>query len=494
MPPAGTAAFGVSGSLPEVCRELSGIPKTRTSESPKTASTQDFPNYSHLLSGRSQGRDLAMHVTYRSYLTAGVAALGAGAIALAPVQPIPNHLALAQDKAVATLAVNLASTIDPITPWVDTFETSLENIKALIAFNASDPAPLIRTIVANQLTYLQALPDFQFIGESIVNNIQTFFQSPWWNSEGAPIINGTLASDYISGTQTVSGLTVLYNNQRSIYNVVAPLLAAQGPEWLQPVLEFTATPYSAKAIGLLSPLLSSVVQLTRSFTAVGQYFQDGDVIGAINELINIPANVTNASLNGAGLLDLTEVVKNIVPPAIAALITSFGANLGGLISPPVPYDGSLTNANRPPTVYTAGTLFDVVQTNAVGGLAQTTGLPVGWVESVIGVKQFVAKNLLVAPPTATAAVTPKAAASSEDAAPIVDVPVVADAPEAPPAVTDVPDEVDSVAPVANEARQSAEAPAPRAVSAPGARKSAAAGNDTGSARASHKGVRGKHTR
>ena len=47
----------------------------------------------------------------------------------------------------------------------------------------------------------------------------------------------------------------------------------------------------------------------------GSAFQDGDVIGAINELINIPANVTNASLNGAGLLDLTEVVKNIVPPA-----------------------------------------------------------------------------------------------------------------------------------------------------------------------------------
>ena len=443
-----------------------------------------------------------MHVTYRSYLTAGVAALGAGAIALAPVQPIPNHLALAQDKAVATLAVNLASSIDPITPWVDTFETSLDNIKTLIAFYASDPFPLIRTIGANQLTYLQALPDFQFIGQSILNTIQTFFQSPWWNSEGTPIINGTLASEYISGTQTVSGLTVLYNNQRSIYSVVAPLLAAQGPEWLQPVLEFTATPYSAKAIGLLSPLLSSVVQLTRSFTAVGQYFQDGDVIGAINELINIPANVTNASLNGAGLLDLTEVVKNIVPPAIASLITSFGVNLGGLISPPVPYNGSLTNAKNPPTVYTGGTLFDVVQTNAVGGLAQTTGLPVGWVESVIGTSQFVAKNLLVAPPTATAAVTPKAAASSEDPAPVVDVPVVADAPEAPPAVTDVPgevesaapDEVDSAAPVENEARQSAEAPAPRAVSAPGARKSAAAGNDTGSARASHKGVRGKHTR
>ena len=343
-----------------------------------------------------------MHVTYRSSLTAGVAALGAGAIALTPVQPIPTHLALAQERAVSNLSVNLASAIDPITPWVDTVTTSVENIKALIAFSAEQPAPLLHTFIANQLTYLKALPDFKFIGQSIMNNIKTFFQSPWWNSAGTPILNGTLASQYISGTQTVKSLVVLFDNQRSVYNVAAPLLVQQSPK-LQPLLEFIATPYSSKLIGLLSPLLSGVVQLTRSFTAVGQDFQNGDVIGAINELINIPANVTNASLNGAGLLDLTAVAKKILPPAVAAITNSFGVNLGGLISPPVPYNGSLPNSSKnPPTVYTGGTLFDGVQIATSVG-AQTTGLPVGWFESVIGMKQFVAQNLLVAPPPAAAA-------------------------------------------------------------------------------------------
>ena len=56
-----------------------------------------------------------MHITTRSYLTAGIAALGAGAMALTPVQPIPNPTALAQERAVGNLAVTLASTIDPIT-------------------------------------------------------------------------------------------------------------------------------------------------------------------------------------------------------------------------------------------------------------------------------------------------------------------------------------------------------------------------------------------
>ena len=60
-----------------------------------------------------------MHVAHRSYLTAGIAALGAGAIALTPVQPVPTHLAAAQERTVSTLSVNLVSTIDPITPDPD---------------------------------------------------------------------------------------------------------------------------------------------------------------------------------------------------------------------------------------------------------------------------------------------------------------------------------------------------------------------------------------
>ena len=78
-----------------------------------------------------------MHVTYRSYLTAGVAALGAGAIALGPVQPIPNHMAVAQERAVSNLAVELAATIDPITPWVDTFKLAAENLASLGTMAAS---------------------------------------------------------------------------------------------------------------------------------------------------------------------------------------------------------------------------------------------------------------------------------------------------------------------------------------------------------------------
>ena len=73
-----------------------------------------------------------MTITARSYLTAGIAALGAGAIALSPVQPIPNHLAAAQGRAVSNLPVSLvAAAIDPFTPLEEMVKTSLANIKTL---------------------------------------------------------------------------------------------------------------------------------------------------------------------------------------------------------------------------------------------------------------------------------------------------------------------------------------------------------------------------
>jgi hypothetical protein len=153
--------------------------------------------------------------------------------------------------------------------------------------------------------------------------------------------------------------------------------------------------------------------------AVGQYFQSGDVIGAINELINIPAYTTNAFLNGAGALDLTSVVVPLLPPNLAGLIQSIGLNLGGWLSPAVPFNGSLTAANNPPTEYTGGTLFDIVsaKTKPVAGIGgTTTGLPVGWGGSVIGLGQFLGQQLLVTPPAPGATVAAAAAALGAAAA------------------------------------------------------------------------------
>lgn len=451
-----------------------------------------------------------MHVTYRSYLTAGVAALGAGAIALTPVQPIPNQLATAPQRAIANLEVDLASSIDPITPWVDTIKLSIENSKKLWEFYLEEPLPLLHTISTNIGTYVKALPDFQFIGQSMAANLVKFFEAPWspgsCTSAPDPCETPTFYNgDFISNVPIPSALGF---SQRSLYTLLPLVLQGLDPDLLvklAPVLAFTANHYSGQVAGLVGPLLAPVIQLTRSFTAVGEYFKEGDVIGAINELINIPANVTNAVLNGAGYLDLTGVVNAIMP--LPDTIKSIGINLGGLISPPVPFTEDPDSVN-------GGTLFDNIAFEADAGFIKpsTPGYPVSWFGSVIGLGQFLSKVMLVTPPGAPApegtASVAAAATAAPKAAAAVAAPVVAEAPA--PVVAEAPAPVvaEAPAPVAEDPAPAVEAPAPkvdvpdpvesrapRTVSAPTAKKQVASSDndsDDSGTRGSRKGARGKH--
>jgi hypothetical protein len=261
-------------------------------------------------------------------------------------------------------------------------------------------------------------------------------------------------------------------------------------EWdaspLKPVVNFTATYYSGQVVGLLGPVFAPLIELTRSFTAIGAFFEAGDVTGAINELINIPANVTNAVLNGGGVLDLTGVVNAISP--LPPEVESIGLNLGGLISPPVPQNGSLLPDGTAPTQFDGGVLFDALAANIkykVSDLpppngtsvkVQDPGIPVSWIGAAVGLGQYLGQEMVVTPPPA-----PKTAAAASDAvevaapvdeapadeAPVDEAPAIdAPADEAPAveALADEP-EVDDV--VADDEAAAVEAPEPKAAASVG---------------------------
>jgi hypothetical protein len=449
-----------------------------------------------------------MYITSRSYLTAGIAALGVGAIALAPVQPVP---ALDQDRVTRSLAAALANEstpIDPITPWVDTFETSAANIQALFDFYASNPNftsplglegnfsavfPLLQTIIANQITYVEELfnGNAGLIPEQIWNNVQTFFQAPW-NPGAIDPDSGNYIGEYVSQTvvtaATIGGVPVLPINQQFAFQLLPSVLGDSFAD-IKPIVDFTATYYSGQLVGLLGPLFAPLIELTRSFTAIGAFFEAGDVTGAINELINIPANVTNAVLNGGGVLDLTGVANAITP--LPPELKSIGLNLGGLISPPVPQDGSLIDPTDPPTTFNGGVLFDSVaaeidyKLSPVGptALVQDPGIPVSWIGAAVGLGQFLGGEMLVtppAPPTEAAAVTAAAEVEIEveaagleaavDEAPADEAPEAPadeapeapadEAPEAPADELKIDDVVADDEPAAPKAAAAVDAPAP----------------------------------
>ncbi|MEV0668629.1 hypothetical protein [Mycobacterium sp. NPDC050441] len=84
-----------------------------------------------------------MHAGVRPYLSAGIALVGAGVIATAPVTPPPQ---------IHSVSVELAAVVEnPADVFAPLFELSQEVIAGLIAAELSDPAPVLTQFVLNQI-------------------------------------------------------------------------------------------------------------------------------------------------------------------------------------------------------------------------------------------------------------------------------------------------------------------------------------------------------
>jgi hypothetical protein len=487
-----------------------------------------------------------MNIAARSYLTAGFAALSAGAIALSPVQPIPNHLAAAQQRAISTLSVNLAATVNPFQAWSDAFTTTVNNGLTLAQYSLQKPFPLLTTIAANQVTYLQELfaGKGELIWPQIQNNLKTLFEAPLdpgptltlTNKYDGSEITWPSATPFTDPGNLATGCSGTPGGECGAapteLNLLTLQLVAGGSDsepnefWdsllqYQGLYRFTQSFASGLLVGALGPLISPLVSLSNSFTSFGANLKAGKYLDAFYDIVNIPANMTNAFFNGAGFWELNSVIEAVtginLNPETGLGLGRVGLNLGGLLN--------LTPVDNPITEYNGGVLFDAIAGPEGGGgfIAgnEIWGVPVGLGGSLVHMGQFLGEKLLVTPPSPGAAVA-AAAAVADAPAPAVKAPApaIADVPapalEAPavkapaPAVADVPAPAleapapavaDAPAPALEAASDVAaavearavEAPAPQSTSAPtGRQRVATSDNDgnVGGGRAHHAGARG----
>lgn len=240
-----------------------------------------------------------MEVSQRGYLTAAVAVIGAGAVALGPVQPLtPSDAPIF--AASETQAVNLVAAFDPITPWVQTIQTAAANLSGLFAAWSATPFPIAEQFLTNLSVYSSELPDIGAIVEQISANASN-------------AVNAPAAADI--NTLDLTHLTA--------YGLLSQL--ARFPQ-----LDFTTSSASGLFMGFLGPVIGPALALQRSITSAVEALQTSDWIGAINEVINIPAAMTNAFLNGGQTIDLTSLVAPLIPAP--STLTSAGISVGGLLS------------------------------------------------------------------------------------------------------------------------------------------------------------------
>jgi hypothetical protein len=260
-------------------------------------------------------------VATRVWTTAGVALAGASLIAATPViVPLPD--VQARDIALAAF--------DPITPFVDAFNTASANATTLADTYFIAPLPVLQQAIVNQ---------FGFLGD-VINNPASI--GDVFGDIGTNLQNVLAASVLLGASDTLTA-QVLPTTLDSLHTALVGLLPSS-TGLLQDILTLSQSPLSGILIGLAGPLISPAVALVNSITEAVGALTGGDPLAGLEDLINTPANVLNGFLNGAtlnidSLIPLAEQT-GLLPtsfPFFGLTVTLDYTNLelafGGLLSP-----------------------------------------------------------------------------------------------------------------------------------------------------------------
>jgi hypothetical protein len=281
----------------------------------------------------------------RRWGTAGFAVALAGASAIAiPVVAAHPHLADVQNRAVQLTTAGDVS-------WDQVLQTALTN--ATDIYDHLSPATFadVQQFAANVPDYLDGTRNFG-------TDLSTAFDaatSPFTPVDAEPYIyssldttTSTISIDSLLGhlfdipLSGKGGLLDILTNGLNIdlgittvnIPVLSDLVGATQAAQIEPYLGFSGSPLSGILWGGIGTTLSPYLQFTDDITGISAALDGAnpDYPTAFDDLVNMPANLTNAFLNGYGDVNLDTVLTDlgIAPPATSAVFT---ADLGGLLSP-----------------------------------------------------------------------------------------------------------------------------------------------------------------
>ncbi len=282
-----------------------------------------------------------MELVTRPWITAGVALAGCSVIAVTPVAAPPTYL----DMPAIQLTASPVG-IDPITAIQDVFNLAVLNGEDINDHFAPVPFPTLQQLIADPGSF-----------------------------DLAKITNAEITPFLPTGPGMNPAPEFLYPSLSHDLHVIGYQLLQQflTDPMEKELLAFTASPLSGVLLGDLSPLLDPGLALQNS---ISDALTAPDPTSALNDLLNIPANIADATLNGQFLdgttpqIDLTPLLALLpagtLPPS--ADISSAELTLGGLLSP----GGSLFNAVG--LSLTLGTTPLTVMGHAVGPIGSSIEL------------------------------------------------------------------------------------------------------------------------
>lgn len=306
-----------------------------------------------------------MDLISRPWVAAGVALAGAGLISAAPVaQPLPD---------IAAPTVQLTSGFDPLGLWVDVLKTAADNALTIARAYFEAPYPVAQQVIVNQVGFLgDFLRNPGSIGSILAqmwDNLQAGVAAPF--GQFIPEDGSPLAGSLDSAHQTLLGIVALADPDS------------------EPLLNLLSSPASGWLIGEIGTFLSPILQFRDDIRDIIGAFANPDPWRTVFQtLINMPANLTGAYLNGYGSIDLLPLLDRlgIELPSLGNFgrVLSLDMNLGGLLSPGTSVFNSVglvagsIVAGRPIPLLTinegpaAGPIASLVQ------MAQSIAHAIGW--------------------------------------------------------------------------------------------------------------------
>ena len=281
-----------------------------------------------------------MQIAVRSSLTTGVALIGAGVIALAPVthQPVPDlHL-----PALHASAVQLAAQVNPITQWGQIITEALQNTKGIVTDVIADPAPVLGQVVRNQIAsavavggsvrdYLVAVG--QQLGSTPESLKQAFQQLAAGHvADAVQTLYSAVLTPFVLPILTTSILTDVQAAFRkpvqNMLNVIdTAITSPTGMGWV-----LTA------GLPLLAVMSDVVTATGDGLQNVVNAFSAKNLGAVVNAIVAMPGSITGALLNGyngdgAGILGpngivqglrnalgiIATAIKPVTPPPAAAV-------------------------------------------------------------------------------------------------------------------------------------------------------------------------------
>ncbi|WP_029108032.1 hypothetical protein [Mycobacterium sp. URHD0025] len=265
-----------------------------------------------------------MHVAAHPYFTAGVAFLGAGAIAMSPVAPPMPDITV---PAVSSAEVSLSAATDPIQAYLDLFTNTFTNVSTIIGQEVTDPAPVLLQVITNQLSTAGSLfTALQGSATALGNALDP--SNPW----SIPSLLQASLTDLMAGDVNSAVANLWSAFLTPVAGAVLPLLEPAINAVRQPVQNL-ANVLSNPAIVAL-PALGLLNVAYRTITVAGNVGQEivdsataGDPLGVVNAMLSSPAVITDAFLNGdelgggvfgpnLGLLSTLRQAREMIAAAI----------------------------------------------------------------------------------------------------------------------------------------------------------------------------------